>query len=235
MSNYTSNILAKITIAVFYGIKNKLFKLSCQDIQYRNFHSQYGEDRFIFKRIKLPQKGVFIDVGAGHPIYLSNTYFFEKNGWDGICIDANINQVELLKRERKNVEWAAVTEEEGEIEFYQSFSPEFSTSVKQTEYPGIINKFFNKKAIKVPCFRLETILKKHDIDVIDILNIDVEGTELEVWKTFDYQKYKPKVVVIEYYTFGIGDNSRKIKEYFANLPYLLVHTTCSNLIFVYQL
>ncbi|TFI55436.1 FkbM family methyltransferase [Mastigocladus laminosus UU774] len=235
MSNNTFKILAMISMAVVYGIKNKLLKLSCKDIQYRNFHSQYGEDRFIFKSIKLPQKGVFIDVGAGHPTYLSNTYFFEKNGWDGICIDANISQVELLKRERKNVEWAAVSEEEGEIEFYQSFSPEFSTSVKQTEYPAIMNNFFNKDAIKVPSFRLETILQKYDIDVIDILDIDVEGSELEVCKTFDYQKYKPKVVVIEYYTFGIGDNSNKIKEYFANLPYRLVHTTCSNLIFVHQL
>jgi len=67
---------------------------------------------------------------------------------------------------------------------------------------------------------------------IDLLDIDVEGTELEVWQTFDYDKHKPKVVIIEYYTFGLGDNSEEIKKIFSDLPYQLVHTTCTNFIFL---
>jgi hypothetical protein len=64
---------------------------------------------------------VFVDVGAGHPSYLSNTYFFEKNGWTGVCIDADPKQYQFLKKERTTVEWAAIAAEEGEIEFSPAY------------------------------------------------------------------------------------------------------------------
>lgn len=89
-----------------------------------------------------------------------------------------------------------------------------------------------KGTIRVPSLRLETLLTKDNIGGIDLLSIDVEGIKLEVWKTFDYEKHKPKVVIIEYYTFGLADNSKKIKAFFSKLPYQLVHTTCTNFIFL---
>ncbi|MEM7554817.1 MAG: FkbM family methyltransferase, partial [Cyanobacteria bacterium P01_A01_bin.84] len=189
-------------------------------------------DRYIIENIKLPEKGIFVDVGAGHPIYLSNTYFFERNGWDGVCIDADKKQVELLKTVRKNVEWAAVAPEEGEIEFFQSLLPELSTTLQKDEYQGLLKSQFKKDTVKVPAFRLETILEKYNIGIIDVLNIDVEGAELDVWQTFNYQKHQPKVVIMEYYTWGLADNADKIKKFFSKLPYNLAHTTCSNFIFV---
>jgi hypothetical protein len=86
--------------------------------------------------------------------------------------------------------------------------------------------------MQVPSFRLETLLEKHNIRTIDLLSIDVEGTEVEVWKTFDYHKHKPKVVIIEYSTFGLPDNARHIQDLFSTLPYQLVHTTCTNFVFL---
>jgi FkbM family methyltransferase len=216
---------------LFFQFKNKYYQLNNKNYKYKNFHSQFGEDRYIWKNIELPRKGVFVDIGAGHPISYSNTYFWEKNDWEGICIDADINQVNLLKTERPNVEWAAISPEEGEIEFFPAFLPELSTT-KQNDKNGGLIKIRFKDSVKVPSFRLETILEKHQIGIIDILDIDVEGTELEVWETFDYEKHRPQVVIIEYYTLGLGDKSEQIKEFFSKLPYQLVHTTCSNFIFV---
>ena len=225
-------ILYNAIMMLFFGFKNKYFKLINKDYGYTNFHSQFGEDRYIVENIEFLQEGVFIDIGAGHPTYLSNSYFFERNGWKCICIDADINQVELLKRERLNVEWAAISlEEEGEISFNQSFLPELSSTLQKEKYEGLIKIPF-RDSVKVPAFRLETLLNKYNIGTIDILDIDVEGTELEVWETFDYEKHKPKVVIIEYYGLGLGDNSEKFKTFFAKLPYQLVHTTCTNFIFV---
>ncbi|MEM7726175.1 MAG: FkbM family methyltransferase, partial [Cyanobacteria bacterium P01_A01_bin.45] len=191
-SNDKLKIIKSLLSSVYYGYKNS-FQVKSNECQYNKYqylklHSQFGEDRYIIENIKLPEKGVFIDVGAGHPIYLSNTYFFEQNGWNGICIDADIKQVELLKKVRKNVEWAAVVLEEGEIDFFQSLVSEFSTTSPRNEYQGIVKSQFKKDAVKVPAFRLETILEKYKIGIIDVLNIDVEGVELDVWQTFDYQK-----------------------------------------------
>ena len=234
MKRELSNLIKLLYSAVimsFLGFKNKYFKLINKDYGYTKFHSQFGEDRYIVENIEFLQKGVFIDIGAGHPTYLSNSYFFEKNGWKCLCIDADINQIELLKKERLNVEWAAISLQEGEISFNQSFLPELSSTLQKDKYGGLIKIPF-RDSVRVPAFRLETLLNKYNIGTIDILDIDVEGTELEVWKSFDYEKHKPKVVIIEYYGLGLGDNSENFKNFFAKLPYKLVHTTCTNFIFV---
>jgi len=181
----------------------------------------------------LPEKGVFVDIGAGHPMYLSNTYFFEKNGWTGLCVDADPSQILLLRKERQKVEWAAVALEEGGIELSLAYSPTYSSTMRRENYRGMIKMPF-KGTIRVPSLKLETLLTKNNIGAIDLLSIDVEGTELEVWKTFDYEKHKPRVVIIEYYTFGLADNSEKIKSFFSQLPYQLVHTTCTNFIFLHS-
>jgi len=226
-----SKAMKSVTLRQYYSLKNKLFRIHNKEILYDRFHSQFGEDRYIYKNIDLPKRGVFVDVGAGHPFYLSNTYFFEKNGWTGVCIDADPKQYELLKKERAIVELAAIAAEEGEIEFSQAYLSTYSTTVRKDEYKRLMQISF-KKTIRVPSLKLETILKKHNIETIDLLDIDVEGTELDVWKTFDYEKHKPKVVIIEYYTFGLADNSQIIKDFFSKLPYKLIHTTCTNFIFL---
>ena len=226
-----SKVIQSVTMKQLNSLKNQVYRLNNQEVQYTKFHSQFGEDRYIYGKIDLPKKGVFVDVGAGHPSYLSNSYFFEKNGWTGVCIDADPTQYELLKKERTNVEWAAISAREGEIKFSQSYFPTYSSAVGKEEYKGFLKVPF-KGTIKVPSYRLETILEKYQIGQIDLLDIDVEGTEIEVWQTFDYEKHKPKVVIMEYQTFGLADNSEKIQEFFSNLPYKLVHITCTNFIFL---
>ena len=89
-----------------------------------------------------------------------------------------------------------------------------------------------KDIIEVPSFTLETVLEKYNIHKIDILDIDVEGSELEVLDTFDYRKYNPRIIIIEYLTFGYIDNSKLILQHFEKMPYELIHTTCTNLIFL---
>ena len=228
---HLSKVVKSVAMRQWYSLKNKLSRLDDKKVKYNCFHSQFGEDRYIYKNVDLPEKGVFVDVGAGHPIYLSNTYFFEKNGWTGVCIDADFYQYEYLKKERANVEWAAIAAEEGEVEFSQAYSPTYSSTVKKEAYKGLMKIPF-KKTIRVPSLKLETVLEKYNIGIIDLLDIDVEGTELDVWKTFDYEKHKPKVIIIEYYTFGLANNSQNIKDFFSKLPYKLVYTTCANFIFL---
>lgn len=231
-----SRALKSVLLRQLHSIKNTFFTLSSEELEYTRFHSQFGEDRYIYEHIDLPERGVFVDVGAGHPISLSNSYFFERNGWTGVCIDADPAQYELLKKERANVEWAAISSEEGEVEFFQAHSPTYSSTIRREEYKGLIKIPFKsaarKSTIRVPSCRLEPILEKYEIGVIDLLSIDVEGTELEVWKALDYEKHKPRVVIIEYYTFGLSDDHKEIRDSFSDLPYELVHTTCTNFIFL---
>jgi FkbM family methyltransferase len=214
----------------FNRIRNKLIKCSDKRLSYRKFHSQFGEDRFIYENIDIPDRGVFVDIGAGHPYYESNTYFFEKNGWEGLCIEADPEQFNLLKKHRSNSLWAAISKKEGGIKFYKSYMNAYSSVLSQ-RFNSIL-KMTVKDVIEVPSFALETILEDYNIGKIDILDIDVEGSELEVWNSFDYEKHLPRIVIIEYLTFGYLDNYKMIMEHFEKLPYKIIHTTCTNLIFL---
>src|SRR5664279_1724982 len=88
--------IRSLTLRLCCNLRNKFDQLKPDDATHTQFHSQFGEDRYVYRHLNPPKKGVFVDAGAGHPINLSNTYFFEKNGWTGLCIDADPTQIALL-------------------------------------------------------------------------------------------------------------------------------------------
>lgn len=195
------------------------------------FSSQYGEDEFLVSRGLVPGRGTFIDVGAGDPIRFSNTHYFERSGWTGVCIDADPTQVEALKRIRRAaVEWAVVGEAQGEVELFAADDPDYSSTLNHLR-DFAAEKGWSLRTLRVPVQPLNAILQKHAIQSIDLLSIDTEGTELDVCRGLDWRRYRPNVVVIEYATAAQPSQELSIRAYFASLPYRLVHRTPSNLIF----
>src|SRR5881227_1483366 len=77
-------------------------------------YSQFGED--VIAEALLPEpNGFYVEVGAFHPIQISNTYRFYRKGWRGIAIDPKPGVAKLFRRHRPGdimVE-CAVSEEEG--------------------------------------------------------------------------------------------------------------------------
>jgi len=196
------------------------------------FASQYGEDAFLVAHGHVPERGVFVDVGAGDPVRFSNSYYFEQRGWSGVCIDADPKQVEMLKRTRScAVEWAAVTSLGEEVDLLQCEDPDYSTTLGHL--PGVAAKEgWQYTVTRVPAKRLDAILASHGIRQIDLLSVDTEGSELDVCDSLDWDSHEPRVVVIEYATRGLPPQDRAIRDYFRKLPYRLIHYTSSNLVFV---
>ena len=54
-----------------------------------------GEDIFIDNFFK-NKIGLYVDVGAYHPLELSNTYLLHKRKWEGINIDINSLSIEYF-------------------------------------------------------------------------------------------------------------------------------------------
>jgi hypothetical protein len=63
-------------------------------------HSQAGQDRFVWELLG-PGPGTFLDIGANHPVEISNTYELERHGWTGALVENDARCVELLKAQRK--------------------------------------------------------------------------------------------------------------------------------------
>ena len=203
--------------------KNLYSEFFDEDLNPKMYNGQFGEDKWILQNIKLPKHGTVVDVGADQPIFGSNTYYFEKYlGWDSLCIDADERVINKLKTKRKQVIYSAVSDHEGEITF------------NQHPLAGISAISGDGNAI-VPCSTLNSILEKNNIDEITLLDIDVEGHELEVCNGLDWEKYKPKIIIIEFISPQGGNIQNTLLNYFKNLKtYKLVKTTQANLIFIHE-
>ncbi len=198
-----------------------------------NFYGQYGEDAKLWQLFRGKAKGYFVEVGAMEGVRFSNTYLFERAGWRGICIEPHPDYIGLLRKNRPSsvvIQAAVGNEDKEEVDFFMSHRGSMSTLDKSLE------KFFRShykpwfrgfEEIKVSLITLNTLLKKNNAPIpIDILSIDVEGTERDVLEGFDIKKYSPRVVIVE-----IAIRREPVEEYMKKSGYVLACTSPSNAIY----
>lgn len=188
-------------------------------------------DRMIQERFfQTGNTGIFVDVGAAHPEYLSNSALFRSLGWRIVSIEPNPAFCDLYRQKGFEVlQYACGDHDEDHVSFsvvdshetpyadgtvsYESFS---SLQVKDTY--RALKPNLDEKQIQVDMRRLDTILKTHapDVSCIDILSIDVEGWELEVLEGLSLERFRPRVMLIE----NLLD-ARSYRQRLSDLGYLL--------------
>jgi FkbM family methyltransferase len=184
------------------------------------FFSQFSEDEWIVKNIKVPKKGYFVDVGAADGITFSNSYYFELAGWNGVCLEPDPRNFEFAKKRRKKIYQYAAGSKNGKAEFFISdLHPDLS---------GLKSQDLSKESYQVKVVTLDSILAKEKVKKIDLLTIDTEGTELDVWKGLNVKKYKPEVVIIEY--MALDKANYGIKDHVIKEGYELMLQTKANYI-----
>ncbi len=187
-------------------LKRKLIKISeLFSFCYPRSYSQEGEDMVIKELFFKKKDGFFVDIGAHHPKRFSNTYHYYRLGWNGVNIDAMPGSMRLFKWLRRrdiNLE-VGIGGEEGELTFFIFDEPAVNTFSEEAANL-CIGKYnlIRKKAIKV--YPLSTILEKYTSKEIDIMSIDVEGMDLIVLKSNDWQRFCPKVILVE--SFLVAQN-----------------------------
>ena len=158
-----------------------------------------GEDIEIVKYFDNKKNGFYVDVGSYHPIERNNTMLLYNKGWEGINIDISDFSIKLFDQLRSrdiNLN-LAVSKNEGEIEMYfQKKLSQLSTIKKEQ-----IKKSFQGevKIKKIISKTLTSILDetKFANKKIDFLDIDVEGADMDVLESLDFEKYSPKLICIE--------------------------------------
>lgn len=169
----------------------------------QRYYSQQGED-FVLDRLLNGQKtGFFVEVGCIDGRRFSNTLLFEERGWKGICIEAHAAYIEQLRKNRPGsiVEFCAAgdSDEEG-VAFYANSRGSLSTldrSKEEVFRRGYGEYFTGFEEQKVRMCRLDTIFDRYAVSYIDILSLDIEGSEVVAMKGLDLRRYKPRVMVIE--------------------------------------
>ena len=63
--------------------------------------SQFGEDLFIAEFFANQKEGNYVDLGAFHPMRMSNTFLLYKKGWSGTNVDLNPISIDFFNLARK--------------------------------------------------------------------------------------------------------------------------------------
>ena len=180
--------------------KRVLSRLKRRD--YAKSFSQCGEDMIV--KYYLPkQKGFYVDVGAYHPIHLSNTNHFYNLGWRGINIDATKEAIDVFNKKRPkdvNLNICIGLEDGRDISFFRFEARELNT-FREDQLENIFTHH-GQKPIAVDKMKLRSLASVLDeylpqAEEIDLLTIDAEGADEEILRSNNWQKYKPKVIVIE--------------------------------------
>ena len=175
----------------------KIFKIFRNSKKSKHL-GEFGEDIFVRRFFKEYEKGTYVDVGSYHPIKGSLTYDLYKKNWSGINIDLSKISIDLFNIARPNDInlRAAITDYDGKTFYYEN-SP-----INQQN--SIIENPLAKK-IEIDCFKLNTILDKYQINKIDYLNIDAEGNDFKVISTFNFKKFNPILVSIEFNDYNLNN------------------------------
>ena len=163
------------------------------------FYSTFGEDRIL--ACYLPElTGEYIDVGSGNPRNGSNTYLFYRRGWAGITIDPIKTVWELQKKKRpKDTQIIACISNspEKQVEFYEYTADDFSTdSADRVQFLSNLG-IKSVSTFKVDTLKLSSLVNPTGPLEPAFLDIDVEGNELSVLESNNWEIYLPRVVCIE--------------------------------------
>ena len=161
--------------------------------------SQLGADDWVLSHYK---KGYFVDAGCCDGEHISNTYKLEKLGWNGICIDVFPTNFDR-RPNSKVVEAALHGIKDLELDFIISKAPEISGISEYLGKKGTAAytgwEPYIEKIIKVKTQLLHEILDANNApEFIEYLSIDIEGVELEVLKTFPFDRYKFGCISLEH-------------------------------------
>jgi FkbM family methyltransferase len=205
--------------------------------------SQCGEDlivRHLFDDLKIPTP-TYLDIGAHHPFFLSNTALLHLSGSRGITVEPDPSLFSAFQEHRpdaKNLN-IGVASAAGELTFYRlsapglsSFSSEFVEAVVR-ESGGEVT-VVETSLINVVTVR--SILQQHFAGACpDFLSLDVEGLDVAIIHSMEEWPALPIVICVETATFSLSGDGQKVPEIAERLQalgYQVYADTWVNTIFV---
>lgn len=173
--------------------------------------------------------GCSVVVDAGANIGLWTKYILTRNAKQVYCLEPNVRALSDLEKNMNghtNVTILpnAIGTENGKIKFYED-----KNSLISSIYPndsGIVSE--------VDCITFDTLLKKINVDKIDLFKLDIEGAEFPIIRKFDKEEFdKIDSFLIEYHEWN-GGTKQELIDKLVKFGYKIEEVGNSMFIFAYK-
>lgn len=123
--------------------------------------------------------GFFVEIGAGDGESQSPTLMLERDRqWNGLLIEPDPEKYkEMLEKGRT--------------------SQLLNACVKTNKTHHSLEFIGDSETSRTPCFWIESILLANGVTKIDVLSIDVNGKEVDILKSFPFEKFPVSAVTVE--------------------------------------
>jgi len=186
-------------------------------------YAQEGEDLLLERMFGRRKQGFYVDVGAHHPVRFSNTYLLYRRGWRGINIDAMPGSMDMFRRLRPldiNLE-SAIGLGDARLTYYVFKEKALNTFDKVLAEERMRSGRALASKLEIRTRPLADLLGEHvpTMQRIDVLSVDVEGLDLDVLKSNDWQRVRPRVVIVEGLRQSTGGQHASVHDFLINLGY----------------
>lgn len=151
------------------------------------------DENGVFERYRFRRPGAFVDVGANHGLFLAP---FARRGMEVIAFEPHpdlfrslvqtygaLAHVHLVQR--------AISDHAGMVPFYTS-----------DEHPGIhsLAAFHptHRQTVEVEVRPLDAEMTRLDVGPVAALKVDTEGADLLALRGFDFSRWRPELVMVEF-------------------------------------
>ena len=169
-------------------------------------YAQNMEDFHLSLALAGKERGTYIDIGGGHPIAGSVSFWFYERGWQGLVVEPQQSLAMLHRRlrPRDTLVRTIVANKAGEVDFHiVDRLHALSTTVKRNALAAATPYH----TVRMPSVTLADLCQSHRLDNVDFLKIDVEGAERDVIQGGDWRRCRPMIVVVEAVTPISGEPS----------------------------
>jgi FkbM family methyltransferase len=168
--------------------------------------AQQGEDLILYNLLRHAmgiENPTYIDIGAGDPVLSNNTYALYLTGSRGVLVEPNPTLVASLKSVRPGdvvVNAGVGVKDSSEADYYiirdqwplNTFSPEDVAYIRKRHKDDPV-----EKVIKMPLIQINRLLAEHFTTAPDLMSIDIEGMDLDVLNSMDFQAHRPAAICAE--------------------------------------
>jgi FkbM family methyltransferase len=218
MKRFIARPLTLLCSKLIYLLHNRntfpFDRLELQSVQFS--FSQFGEDLAV---LRLAQQfglapGIYVDAGAYHPIFGSNTLLLHKQGWCGVNIDLAPERIAVFKRYRpKDYNIVACLSDNGakvEIAHYEIASTDRVINSNNSEKLSIVGERPIRFSTATTTTLSEVIGQSpFRLEDVDYLNVDCEGSDLAVLRGLDFDRCRPRILSVE--AFSNSDREAIVK------------------------